>query len=91
MIVYKSTINHIIELKLLDDTISDLNRDGIFDINCAKYTCNKALVTKIYNKFTNENLLFLEKFRNLAVFSTVSSKSFMGSVSALNRFAGFAE
>src|SRR5690349_4437041 len=52
MIVYKSVGQNIVELKLLEDSKTNLERKGVVDKRYAEFRCDKALVFAIYNKLT---------------------------------------
>ena len=56
MYVYKSAGNCIIKLKLLSDSLTNLTRDKVVDINHAKFRCNKAEVVDIYDKFNGQKM-----------------------------------
>ena len=54
-IVYKSVGSCIVELMLLNDTVTNMNRINIVDKRYAKYRCDKVKVLKIYDKITCVN------------------------------------
>ena len=54
MEVYKSVGNHIVELKLLPNSRTNLKRKNVVDVDHAKFRCDQALVMMIYDKFTKK-------------------------------------
>ncbi|AYV77663.1 MAG: pentapeptide repeat-containing protein [Dasosvirus sp.] len=54
MIVFKSAGDCVIELKLLDDSLTNLKRKNVVDRDHAKFRCDKAYVVSITNKITKE-------------------------------------
>jgi hypothetical protein len=57
MIIYKSAGNCVVELELLNDSVTNLERNNIVNKNYAEYKCNKAKGVDIYNKFTEEKVI----------------------------------
>ena len=53
MLVYKSCENYIVELELLSDSKTNLDRNDVVNKNYAKFRCDKAKVIKITSKYNN--------------------------------------